>query len=117
MRKSFPLSGLIFAAIGGAVAATAIGFTWGGWVTGSKAKLAAEEQAKAAIVSVLAPICVGNFNRDGNAEANRLGLKNTSTWERDAFVRKGGWAKTEGTEAPSTGVLEACAERILAAKS
>ena len=42
------------------VATMIVGFTWGGWVTGSTARSMAEET----IVTRLAPICVVQFNKD-----------------------------------------------------
>ena len=48
---------------GGAVALTIIGFGWGGWVTGSSAETSAKQNAIAAVVAVLAPVCVDQFQR------------------------------------------------------
>ena len=45
----------------GAVASMAIGFSWGGWVTGATANKLAADQAGAAVVTVLTPICVEKF--------------------------------------------------------
>ena len=46
---------------GGAIAATIVGFTWGGWVTGGRAETDATRQIDAAVVAALAPVCVERF--------------------------------------------------------
>jgi hypothetical protein len=48
-------------AAGGAIVLAVIGFTWGGWVTGAKAREASEGNADTAVISVLAPICAEQF--------------------------------------------------------
>jgi len=53
----------LLGAVGGAVALTIIGFGWGGWVTGSSAETSAKQNAIAAVVAVLAPVCVDQFQR------------------------------------------------------
>src|SRR6478736_1886359 len=49
----------------GAVASMVIGFSWGGWVTGATANKLAADQAGAAVVTVLTPICVEKFMQNG----------------------------------------------------
>ena len=90
----------------------AIGFNWGGWVTGATANKTAKEAADSAIVSVLAPICAEKFQQQADAGAKLVDLKKVSTWERCTFVEKGGWATMPGSSAPSTGVARACAELL-----
>lgn len=96
---------------GGAVAAAIVGFTWGGWTTGSSAEMVASERASAAVVGVLAPVCVDKFNQAGDAPANLLALKKADSWAKGEFVEKGGWATVPGTNPPAqvTAVAKACA--------
>jgi hypothetical protein len=54
----------------GAVASMVIGFSWGGWVTGSTANGLAAERADTAVIAVLAPICMEKFLQNGDAKAN-----------------------------------------------
>jgi hypothetical protein len=99
-------------AVGGAIALAVIGFTWGGWVTGGKAEIMAKQRADAAIVSVLAPICVDNFRRAPDATTQQVELQKTSSWERTSFVEKRGWATMPGSTSVASGVARACAELI-----
>ena len=71
MEAPSQLKPVLWGAVGGAVALGIIGFTWGGWVTGSKADLLAREQVQAALVEVLTPICVDKFNRATDSQARR----------------------------------------------
>jgi hypothetical protein len=79
----------------GAVASIAIGFSWGGWVTGGAANKLAADRAGAAVVTVLTPICVALH--DGDAQANLATLRKiASNWEQGQYLEKGGWATPPG---------------------
>ena len=103
-------------AVGGAVALAVIGFNWAGWVTGATANKNAREAADSAIVRVLAPICAEKFQQQADASSKIIELKKVSSWERGAFVEKGGWATMPGSTAPSMGVARACVELLEKAK-
>ena len=49
----------LWGAVGGAVAAMIIGFSWGGWVTGGTAGQMEATSAKNASVLALTPLCIG----------------------------------------------------------
>ena len=78
----------IWGAIGGAIAAIIIGFSWGGWVTGGTAGSMATTSAQDATVLALAPLCV--VKAEQQPEQLVL-LKKESSWNRGAFVIKAGW--------------------------
>src|SRR5512132_1542770 len=65
------LSRLLQGAAAGAVASIVIGFSWGGWMTGSTANRLAAEQADTAVVAALTPVCVARFLHHSDAQANR----------------------------------------------
>lgn len=111
------LKSALWGAVGGAVALTIIGFTWGGWVTGSKAEFVATKRASEAVVAALAPICVYNFRQGADAPAQRVKLTKVNVWNQAEFVEKGGWAKMPGTTSINMAMARACAEMILADKS
>jgi alpha/beta superfamily hydrolase len=95
----------------GAVASIAIGFSWGGWVTGSTAHRLAADQASTAVVAALTPVCVEKFLQNSDATANLAVLQKISTyWEQGDYVVKGGWA---------TGydLARACAAKLIEAKA
>ena len=75
----------------GAVASMVIGFSWGGWVTGSTANRLAADQADTAVVAALTPICVEKFLQNSDAKANLAVLqKISSNWEQGDYLEKGG---------------------------
>ena len=110
------LERLLRGAAVGVVATLAIGFGWGGWMLGSTAKTLADNTASSAVVAAIAPICVDQFQRSADAAVNLTALKKTSTWEQAAYVEKGGWAVMPGSKATDSGVSQACAAILSAAK-
>lgn len=98
----------IWGAVLGAAALAIVGFNWGGWVTGNKAK----EMAEAAIVGRLVPICVGQYNEDSNKVAKLAELKSTDTWKRADYVTKQGWATMPGAKEANSEVAGDCATKI-----
>jgi alpha/beta superfamily hydrolase len=96
---------------GGAIAVAIVGFTWGGWVTASKAEADAMQRANSAVVVALAPVCVEKFKHAADVAANLAALKKVDSWSQGDFVEKGGWATLPGTSPPTqvTAVAQACA--------
>lgn len=95
-------------AVAGAVALAIIGFTWGGWVTGSSAEMATQK----AVVASLVPICVGQFQQSTDAPLQQAELHKITTWDRAAFVEKAGWATMPGSTQPNSAVAKVCAGLI-----
>jgi hypothetical protein len=100
-------------AVGGAAVAIAIGFIWGGWVTGSTSEARAVNRAETAVVAVLIPICVENFRRSPDAAANLASLTEAKSWDRHTFIEKGGWATAAGSTEPYQAVARACAAELV----
>ena len=88
-----------------------VGFTFGGWVTGGKAKEMAQQQSDKAVTAALSPICVDKFRHAKDADAN-LGKLNaiSYSWEKGTYVSAGGWATMPGNSEPNSAVAQACAE-------
>lgn len=103
----------VWSAIGGAILTMIIGFAFGGWVTGGTARTRTNQVAGEAVIDHLAPICVVQFNQGQDKEEKLKALKETSSWSRDDYVEKGGWATMPGSETPVTGVAAQCAELLL----
>ena len=103
----------MWGAAAGAAATIAIGFMFGGWVTGGKATELAQQRAEKAVVAVLAPICVDKFRHAKNADES-LGKLNAinSSWEKGTYVSAGGWATLPGSSEPNSAVAQACAEML-----
>jgi len=112
------LKHLLQGAAVGAVATMIVGFNWGGWMLGSSVDKVAKERADAAVVAILAPICVDQFRQAANAgdhfgELSKIG----SSWDRGTFVEKGGWAIMPGGEKADYQVAQACAEQLAPLKA
>ncbi len=107
--------------------ARANGFLWGlavgavvmpialskgfGWYTAGQADTFARQESHAAVVKVLLPICVANFQRADNAPEKLSALKKiSSSWQRETFVRDCKWALIGKEE--DSGVVDACAEAL-----
>ena len=104
------ISTLIWSAVGGAALATAVGFTWGGWVTGGTARKESAAAAHEAVVVALAPICVDRFKRQDDAAAKISELSKASSWDRGNVIAKSGFATMPGAKDADSDVARACAE-------
>ena len=113
------LSRLLQGAAAGAVASIVIGFSWGGWMTGSTANRLAAERADTAVVAALTPVCVEKFLQNSDAQANLAVMKKIpSNWEQGDYLEKGGWATPPGGAAsPDYQLAGACAEKLAQAKT
>src|SRR5690242_20967390 len=113
MKRFASLKPGIWGAVIGAVAISVIGFSSLGWTLDSTAERMAKERAQTAVVGVLAPICVEKFQRQADAATKLVEFKKvSSSWDRRSIIEKGGWATMAGTDAPSSAVITACAERL-----
>ena len=107
---------LLYGAIGGAILAIIIGFAWGGWVTGGTAQTTAEEMAEAAVVDRLVPICLAQFKQDPEKDKKLKELKEKSSWDRDQYVKKQGWATMPFEKEPDSKVADRCTGQIMQTK-
>ena len=101
----------IWGAIGGAIAATIIGFVWGGWVTGGTAGQMAATSAEEAIVQAFTPLCVAKAEEQPE---QLVLLKEKSSYQRDDFVIEAGWVANVSENYRSE-VAEACARAVVEA--
>ncbi len=65
-----------------------------------------------AVLATRAAICVAQFMKQPNAQEKLKELKAINSWERAAFIEKGGWDKMPGEALASTTVSEACAKGL-----
>ena len=105
----------IWGVVGGAVALAIVGFTWGGWVTGTTAESRATQRADSAVVAALAPVCAERFKTAANADSNMTELKKIDSWSQGDYVEKGGWATAPGStpSAQVSAVAKACATLLV----
>ena len=99
----------IWGAIGGAIVAMVIGFTWGGWVTGGTATQMQTTSAESAIVQAFTPLCVVKAEQEPEQIAL---LKEEASYQRDNFVVEAGWVDNVSEKYRSE-VADACGDSIV----
>lgn len=107
MLQGDSIKRLIQGAVIGGIATMIVGFNWGGWMLGSTAQKQVDDAGQAAVVRVLAPICVDKFQHSANASADLEALQKADSWKRDEIIEKAGWTTFPGSE-PDRKVAEAC---------
>jgi hypothetical protein len=100
-------------AIGAIILTIFLGFSRGGWTTGGSAEEMAEKSAQSAVVARLAPICVAQFNADGQGAVKLEELKAINSYQRAGYVKDQGWATMPGESAPDNRVAAACANQLM----
>ena len=91
-----------------------VGFSWGGWVTGSTARAMAEARGEDAVVKRLAPMCALRFEKASDKEQRLKELKDAGAWDRAEYVMKQGWATLPGDKEPERKVADECAKLLVA---
>lgn len=102
-----------WACIAAVVATIALGFSWGGWVTGSKSKTMATAASDISRGELASAICVERFNAAPDAAAKLVEFKAIAdSYKRRQFLEAGGWATMPGqTTADRLGV-QSCAAAL-----
>ncbi len=105
----------IWGGVSGAVAIAIIGFSAGWVVTTGSAQAMAEKAGEKAVIAALTPICVAQFNIQAQQvrTTQLAALEGESSYQRDDYVEKQGWATMPGSEEPSNGVADACATELM----
>jgi hypothetical protein len=104
----------IWGAVIGSILTMIVGFSWGGWTTAGTARQVAMQQADAAVMTALVPICVASEKADlGRTKKLAELTATTSSYEQTEFVMKAGWATFPGQADPNRAVAEACAAALL----
>lgn len=91
-----------------------VGFTWGGWVTGSTAQRTATTMSTDAVVQRLSTICVAQFQQDAAKAEKLTALKAASSYQRGTYVKDQGWAMMPGDEQVDSKVANECAKALAA---
>jgi hypothetical protein len=102
----------LWGAAGGMAALAIVAFSAGWVVTSGTADEMAQRQSEKAIISSLTPICVAQYEQDGN-KTLLASLADESSWQRGDFVEEHGWATMPGSKTPNTEVADACAQELM----
>jgi hypothetical protein len=117
-RESRPTKTLVFwSCVASAIATMIIGFSWGGWVTGSTARSMAEVTGENAVVKRLAPICIVRFEQDPGKAQKLKEVKGTDTWQRGDYVKKQGWATMPGEKEADGKVADECVKLLMLSRN
>ena len=114
MKKPEWLKPGLYGAAVGAAAIAIVGFSMGGWVTGSTAKQMAANQARLEVVAALVPICLEQSKKDPLVMATLAQLKAAESYQRSDMLMKAGWATMPGSSDPDRDVARACTEKLAA---
>jgi len=97
------LQGIAF----GAVATIAIGFIWGGWVTGDTARTMSAMAESSGRMSVLVPMCVAQFTAADGAVGK---FKAASSYSRENVISE--FVKTVASTSMDYSFARACAAGV-----
>lgn len=102
----------LFGAVGGAIALSIAGFSWGGWMTSSKAMQLASSQANLEVLAALVPICMEQSKQDPQVTETLAQLKQADYYRRSDMLMKAGWATMPGSSDPNSRLASACMEKL-----
>lgn len=102
----------IYGILVGAVGATVVGFTWGGWTTGGSAEKTAQSLANEAVTRAMVPVCLDLAAADLERVAKLATIRDATAFNRRKAIMATGWAKLPGTEEPNQDLAEACIEGL-----
>lgn len=97
---------------GDIIATLFLGFNWGGWMLGSTAETNATNRVNTALVQVYTPVCVKRFQQQANIDAKWAELTKVSSWQRDNYIEKTGFATPPGADIPNSQVADSCATAL-----
>jgi hypothetical protein len=101
----------------GAVAVSAVGFSWGGWVTGGNATIMANTQSRDEVIAALVPVCVDLSHTDAERVAKLEKIRETAAYQRWNALMETGWAIVPGSDSSDRDLAKACLDALELDKS
>jgi len=102
----------IYGALLGAAFVGIVGFSWGGWMTGSSAEKMAGEMAEDRVIAALVPVCLDMSRADSERVAKLATIRETPSFKRRDAVMETGWATMPGSDGPNRDLAKACIESL-----
>ncbi len=102
----------IYGALGGAIAISILGFTWGGWTTSGNAQKMAQKLATDEVTLAMVPVCLNMSAADPERVAKLALVQDATTYKRRQALMDTGWATLPGADAPNRDLAEACIEGL-----
>lgn len=113
VKGGITLGHLISTFVGAVVVTLIVGFTWGGWVTGSTAQAMAQDSTEEAIADRLGKICMAQAQQSADIQTQLEELKKIATYNRAKAVMEKPWAIMPGEESADRKVAVACAAALM----
>ena len=101
-----------YGAVGGAIAISVFGFTWGGWTTGSDAQEMAQNLAAKKVTLAMVPVCLDASAADPERTAKMTTIQDASGFNRRNAMMATGWATLPGSDEPNRDLAKACVEGL-----
>lgn len=106
---------LVWACLVTAAATMVIGFTWGGWMTGSASQAQARTAGEVARGELASAICIERFSAAPDAAAQLTALKALPDgFKKREFIDAGGWSVMPGQKTPDRRGSEGCVAGLTA---
>ncbi len=102
----------IYGALIGAAFVGIVGFSWGGWMTGSGAEKMETEMAQDSVIAALVPFCLDMSRTDNERIAKLATIREASAFQRRDAVMETGWATMPGSDGPNRDLAQACIEGL-----
>lgn len=98
----------IYGALGGAIAISILGFTWGGWTTSGNAQEMAQDLAAEEVTLAMVPVCLDNSAADPARAEKLAAIQELSGFGRRNAMLETGWATRPGSDTPDRDLASAC---------
>ena len=98
----------LYGALGGAIAISIFGFTWGGWTTNGTAQEMAQNLVTEEVALALVPVCLNMSEADPERAAKLVILQEATRFGRRNAMLETGWATRPGTDTPDRDLADAC---------
>ena len=102
----------IYGALGGAIAVSILGFTWGGWTTNGTAQTMAADLASDEVTLAMVPVCLDISATDPERTAKLAILRDLSGFGRRNAMMETGWATRPGSDVPDRDLAAACVAEL-----
>ncbi|MCF2906185.1 hypothetical protein L0666_14410 [Octadecabacter sp. CECT 8868] len=101
-----------YGALGGAIAISILGFSWGGWTTSGTAQEMAQDHASEEVTMAMVPVCLDMSASDPERAEKLASIQDASGFGRRRAMMETGWATLPGTDTPNSDLAAACIEEL-----
>lgn len=98
----------LYGAFVGAILASIIGFSWGGWTTSRSANEMAEKFATKQVALAMVPVCLSMSESDPDRISKLTKVREATGFTRRNLFMETGWATLPGASTASRELADAC---------